>query len=38
VAERLTRWREAQRRALGVDGREGPQLSVDDVTRMKRER
>jgi putative ATPase len=38
VAERLARWREAQRRALGVNGREGPQLSVDDVTRMKRER
>jgi putative ATPase len=38
VEERLTRWREAQRKALGVEGREGPTLSLADIDRMKRER
>lgn len=38
VAERLARWREAQRRALGLEGREAPRLSHDDIERMKRER
>ena len=38
VAERLARWREAQRKALGVEGREGPQLSQAEIERMKRER
>jgi putative ATPase len=38
VAARLERWREAQRKALGVDGREGPQLSQEQIERMKRER
>ncbi len=38
VEERLTRWREAQRKALGVKGREGPTLSLADIDRMKRER
>ena len=38
VAERLQRWREAQRKALGVEGREGPQLSQAEIERMKRER
>jgi putative ATPase len=38
VAERLARWREAQRRALGIEGREAPMLSHDDIERMKRER
>jgi putative ATPase len=38
VAERLARWREAQRRALGVEGREAPALSHDQIERMKRER
>ncbi len=38
VAERLVRWREAQRRALGIVGREAPTLSHDDIERMKRER
>jgi putative ATPase len=38
VAERLERWREAQRRALGLEGREGPQLTQEQVDRMKRER
>jgi putative ATPase len=38
VAERLERWREAQHKALGVEGREGPQLTQDQIDRMKRER
>jgi putative ATPase len=38
VSERLARWREAQRKALGIDGREGPALSQDEIERMKRER
>ena len=38
VGERLERWRAAQRAALGVEGREGPQLSQVDIERMKRER
>ncbi len=38
IAERLSRWREAQRRALGVDGREAPMLSHEQIERMKRER
>lgn len=38
VEERLARWREAQRKALGVEGREGPVLSQADIDRMKRER
>ncbi len=38
VAERLERWRAAQRQALGIEGRAGPQLSREDVERMKRER
>ena len=38
VAARLERWREAQRKALGVEGREGPQLSQEQIDRMKRER
>jgi putative ATPase len=38
VAERLERWRAAQRKALGVDGREGPQLTQEQIDRMKRER
>ncbi len=38
VAERLERWREAQRRALGIEGRAGPRLDHAEVERMKRER
>ena len=38
VAERLERWRAAQRLALGIETRTGPQLSQADVDRMKRER
>ena len=38
VAERLERWRAAQRAALGIEGREGPQLSQADIERMKKER
>ncbi len=38
VQDRLSRWREAQRKALGVTGREGPQLSQAEIERMKRER
>ena len=38
VKERLAKWREAQRRALGIEGREGPQLSQAEIDRMKRER
>lgn len=38
VEERLARWRVAQRKALGVEGREGPVLSQADIDRMKRER
>jgi putative ATPase len=38
VQDRLERWREAQRKALGLAGREGPQLSQADIERMKRER
>ncbi|HRA01131.1 MAG TPA: AAA family ATPase [Thermoflexales bacterium] len=38
VQERLARWREAQRKALGVQGREGPSLSQEQIERMKRER
>jgi putative ATPase len=38
VAERLARWREAQRKALGVEGQEGPHLSREEIERMKRER
>jgi putative ATPase len=38
VQDRLTRWRNAQRQALGVEGREGPQLSQTEIERMKRER
>ncbi|HEY3289092.1 MAG TPA: AAA family ATPase, partial [Anaerolineae bacterium] len=38
VAERLERWRAAQRAALGVEGKEGPQLTQADVERMKKER
>ena len=38
VEERLARWREAQRKALGLEGREGPLLSQADIDRMKRER
>ena len=38
IADRLARWRAAQRAALGVDGREGPQLSQAEIERMKRER
>jgi putative ATPase len=38
VAERLERWRAAQRKALGLDGREGPQLTQEQIDRMKRER
>ncbi|NJM39745.1 MAG: replication-associated recombination protein A, partial [Anaerolineae bacterium] len=38
VKERLDRWREAQRKALGIEGREGPQLSQAEIDRMKRER
>ncbi|GEM_PF-4679694 len=38
VAERLERWRTAQRAALGIDQREGPQLSQTEIERMKKER
>jgi putative ATPase len=38
VAERLERWRAAQRAALGIAEREGPRLSQPEVERMKRER
>ncbi|MBX7213504.1 MAG: AAA family ATPase [Thermoflexales bacterium] len=38
VGARLARWRDAQRRALGVEGREGPQLTQAEIDRMKRER
>jgi putative ATPase len=38
VADRLNRWREAQRKALGINARMGPQLSQAEVDRMKRER
>ncbi len=38
VAERLERWRDAQRRALGIEGRAGPRLDHAEVERMKRER
>ena len=38
VAERLERWRAAQRAALGIEGKQGPQLSQADVERMKKER
>jgi putative ATPase len=38
VAQRLERWRAAQRSALGVAGREGPQLTQAEIERMKRER
>jgi putative ATPase len=38
VKERLERWREAQRKALGIESREGPQLSQAEIDRMKRER
>ncbi len=38
VKERLAKWREAQRKALGIEGREGPQLSQAEIDRMKRER
>lgn len=38
IAERLARWREAQRRALGLQAREAPMLSHEQVERMKRER
>jgi putative ATPase len=38
VQDRLDRWREAQRKALGLAGREGPQLSQAEIERMKRER
>jgi putative ATPase len=38
VSERLERWRAAQRAALGIEGREGPRLSQQDVERMKKER
>ena len=38
VQQRLERWRDAQRRALGVAGREGPQLTQAEIERMKRER
>jgi putative ATPase len=38
VSDRLERWREAQRKALGLEGREGPQLTQEQIDRMKRER
>ncbi len=38
VSDRLERWREAQRKALGLQGREGPQLTQEQIDRMKRER
>jgi hypothetical protein len=38
VKERLERWREAQRKALSIESREGPQLSQAEIDRMKRER
>jgi len=38
VSERLARWREARRTALGVEGREGPQLTQEQIDQMKRER
>ena len=38
VSQRLERWRDAQRRALGVASREGPQLTQAEIERMKRER
>ncbi|MCS6773545.1 MAG: AAA family ATPase, partial [Thermoflexales bacterium] len=38
VAERLQRWREAQRRAFGLQAREAPMLSHEQIERMKRER
>lgn len=38
VADRLDRWREAQRQALGITERAGPQLSQTEIEKMKRER
>jgi hypothetical protein len=38
VAERLARWREAQRKALGIEGREAPMLTHAEIERMKHER
>jgi putative ATPase len=38
VAARLERWRTAQRKALGVEEREGPHLTQAQIDRMKRER
>ncbi len=38
IAERLARWREAQRHALGIAGREAPMLSHAEIERMKHER
>jgi len=36
VRDRLERWREAQRKALQIEGRETPELSPDDVEALKR--
>jgi len=38
IADRLDRWREAQRQALGITERAGPQLSQTEIEKMKRER
>ena len=38
ITDRLERWRAAQRQALGIEPRSGPQLSQAEVDRMKRER
>lgn len=38
VSDRLDRWREAQRQALGITERAGPQLSQTEIEKMKRER
>ncbi len=38
IAERVNRWREAQRRALGVTERASPTLTHEQIERMKRER
>lgn len=38
VADRLDRWRKAQRQALGITERAGPQLSQTEIEKMKRER
>ena len=38
AAERLARWRAAQLRALGIEPKEGPQLTREQEEAMKRHR